>query len=85
MKNGARLLYNDPPEDQAALWESRIISQPYAVRETEVIRTAYSYIKSTYLICEKDEAVPPQVQGAFASAAGAEVEKCDAGHSPMLS
>lgn len=62
-----------------------MIPQSYAVRKTEIERTAYKYISSTYLVCQDDKAVPPQVQEMFASAAGSKVIKCDAGHSPMLS
>lgn len=62
-----------------------MIPQSYAVKKTEMERTAYKYIPSTYLICEEDKAVAPQYQEMFAKAAGAKVVRCNAGHSPMLS
>jgi pimeloyl-ACP methyl ester carboxylesterase len=85
MKNGAARLYNDLPEQEAAEWESRMIAQSYAVRKTEITRTAFRYIPSTYLLCEGDKAVPPKYQEMFAGLTGSELLKCDAGHSPMLS
>lgn len=41
------------------------------------------YIPSTYLICEND--APLQYQKMFAASIKAQVERCDSGHSPMLS
>lgn len=43
------------------------------------------YVPVTYLICENDQAVPVQLQEGFAQRANAKVERCSAGHSPMLS
>ncbi|PYI35280.1 hypothetical protein BP00DRAFT_334476, partial [Aspergillus indologenus CBS 114.80] len=40
---------------------------------------------STYLVCEEDQAVPSTSQKEFAGLARAEVDRCSAGHSPMLS
>ncbi|KAH7372278.1 catalytic protein [Pyrenochaeta sp. MPI-SDFR-AT-0127] len=85
LKEGASLLYNDLPAEEAALWGSRLIPQSHAVQKTEIERTAYKYIPSTYLVCQNDKAAPPQYQEMFAGAAGSKVMKCDASHSPMLS
>lgn len=67
------------------MWESRLIPQSHAVQQTEMINCAYKYIPSTYLICENDRVAPSQFQEMFASKAGAHIERCSAGHSPMLS
>lgn len=68
------------------MWASRLIPQSRKVKTTEIKSAAYKYVPSTYLICENDMAVPPQFQEMFAQATGAkDVEKCAAGHSPMLS
>ncbi|KAF2105615.1 catalytic protein [Lophiotrema nucula] len=82
---GAKRLYNNLPETEAKMWESRMVYQSHAVQTTEITHTAYKYIPSTYLICEGDNAVPFQIHEMFAAAAGSEVDRCDAGHSPMLS
>ncbi|OAL55343.1 S-adenosyl-L-methionine-dependent methyltransferase [Pyrenochaeta sp. DS3sAY3a] len=75
LKNGAALLYNDLPDDEAAEWGARMIPQSHAVQKTELERTAYKYIPSTYLVCEDDKAVAVQYQEMFAGAAGAKQEK----------
>ncbi|KAL3488562.1 alpha/beta-hydrolase [Aspergillus germanicus] len=85
IKTGAATLYSDLPDAEAKLWESRLIPQSYKVQTTPVTRAAYEYIPSTYLVCENDKAVPPELQRMFAGMANAEVGTCDAGHSPMLS
>jgi predicted alpha/beta hydrolase family esterase len=79
------LLYSDLPDDEAALWESRLIPQSYAVQTSEMEIAAYKHVSSSYVICEKDKALPPQYQKIFAEAAGAKVVKIASGHMPMLS
>ncbi|RAK89098.1 alpha/beta-hydrolase [Aspergillus costaricaensis CBS 115574] len=83
--NGAKTLYSDLPDAEAALWESRLIPQSYLVQTTPTTRAAYEYLPSTYLICEGDQAAPATFQGGFAKLARAEIDRCSAGHSPMLS
>ncbi|RAL00933.1 alpha/beta hydrolase [Aspergillus ibericus CBS 121593] len=85
IKNGARTLYNDLPAEEAALWESRLIPQSHLVQTTCVTRAAYEYLPSTYLVCENDQVLAPQHQEMFAALVQAEVVRCSAGHSPMLS
>ncbi|KAF2489255.1 alpha/beta-hydrolase [Lophium mytilinum] len=85
IKNAAEVLYNDLPDADAKLWESRLVYQSYAVNKTKLTRAAYRYIPSTYLVCENDKAAPPQYQESFAASAGATVNRCAAGHSAMLS
>ncbi|KAH6662814.1 catalytic protein [Halenospora varia] len=85
IKNGASILYNDLSDSEAALWESRLILQSYNVQKTELTREAYKYVPSTYLICENDQAAPTQYQEMFAASANAQVDRCDSGHSAMLS
>jgi hypothetical protein len=79
------LLYNDLPDDEARIWESRLIPQSYAVQTSEIKLTAYKHVPSTYVICEKDQAAPSQYQEMFAGAASAKIVKLSAGHMPMLS
>ena len=85
LKNRTQLLYNDLPEEEAGKWGSRLIAQSHAVQKTEITCTAYKYIPSTYLLCEKDKAAPPQYQEMFARAAGSQLLRCETGHSPVLS
>ncbi|KAB8265594.1 Alpha/beta hydrolase fold-1 [Aspergillus pseudonomiae] len=85
IKNGAKTLYSDLPHAEAALWESCLIPQSYLVQTTPTTRAAYGYLPSTYLICEGYQAAPAQFQEGFASLARAKIDRCSAGHSPMLS
>ncbi|KAK1138707.1 hypothetical protein N8T08_002056 [Aspergillus melleus] len=85
IKNGAEILYNDLPQQDAKLWESRLIPQSYLVQSTPLTRAAYEYIPSTYLITENDQAAKSEYQEMFAGTAKAHIERCTAGHSPMLS
>ncbi|PQE29941.1 hypothetical protein CJF32_00000617 [Rutstroemia sp. NJR-2017a WRK4] len=52
---------------------------------TKLSRAAYTYLPSTYLICENDQAAPPKYQEMFAVTAGARIDRRSAGHSAMLS
>ncbi|OJJ65569.1 hypothetical protein ASPBRDRAFT_49679 [Aspergillus brasiliensis CBS 101740] len=85
IKNGARTLYSDLPDAAAAWWDSRLTPQSHLVQTTPTTRAAYEYPPSTYLICEEDQAVPVPFQERFAELARAEIDRCSAGHSPMLS
>ncbi|CAF9910019.1 hypothetical protein IMSHALPRED_008531 [Imshaugia aleurites] len=83
--HGEEKLYSDLPPNEASLWASLLVAQSYRVQTTKLTRAAWRYIPSTYLICESDQAVPPQYQEMFAASAKAQVEQCRSGHSPHLS
>ncbi|KAI9034892.1 uncharacterized protein KD926_005156 [Aspergillus affinis] len=55
------------------------------MQSTLITCTAYEYIPSTDLICDNNQAAPAQYQEMFAGATKAHVDRCSAGHSPMLS
>ncbi|OGM45517.1 hypothetical protein ABOM_006476 [Aspergillus bombycis] len=61
------------------------LDPPVLVQTTPTTHAAYEYLPSTYLICEGDRAAPAQFQEGFANLARAEIDRCSAGHSPMLS
>ena len=83
--HGERTLYNDLPPSEASLWASRLIAQSYRVQTTKLTRAAWRYNPSTYLICENDQACPPQYQEMFAANAKSQMVTCSSGHSPHLS
>lgn len=85
IKDAGPKMYSDLPAEEAQYWSDKIIDQSYAVQTTELTRAAYKYIPSTYVVTENDETVPAQFQEMFAGAAGADILKIAAGHSPMLS
>ncbi|KAG8531192.1 uncharacterized protein KY384_004550 [Bacidia gigantensis] len=85
IKNAQQNLYNDLLPAEAEYWGSLLIFQSHKVKKTVLTRAAWRYIASTYLICEGDQAVPPQYQEQLANMASAHIERCSAGHSPQLS
>jgi hypothetical protein len=62
-----------------------LIAQSHAVQKTDITCAEYKYVPSTYLLCENDQAAPPQYQQMFAEQAGSKLLSCEVGHSPMLS
>ncbi|TGO38450.1 hypothetical protein BHYA_0075g00220 [Botrytis hyacinthi] len=83
--NGASILYNDLSDSDAKYWESQLGLQSYNVQKTKLTRAAYTYLPSTYPICENDQAAPSKYQEMFASTAGTQIDRCNVGHSAMLS
>jgi hypothetical protein len=88
-ENAKEVFYNDVPDD---------IRDPMMKETTGVLQSFGAFmspvgfvpsdlaIQATYLVCENDKCVPPSLQeGQLVSALNIRVEKCSAGHSPMLS
>lgn len=71
LKDPGPKIYSDLPPEEADYWAAKVVDKSHAVQETVLTRAAYRYVPSTYVICEKDQAVPPQVQEMFGPQAGA--------------
>ncbi|KAI2628873.1 hypothetical protein GGR54DRAFT_368070 [Hypoxylon sp. NC1633] len=84
IKNAANILYHDLPDAEAREWESKIIDQSYAVQQTKMTNEAFSFVKSTYVVCENDRGPPPIFQEKVGEMAGSKILKISSGHSPML-
>lgn len=56
--DGAKKLYSDLPDEEAKLWESRMLPAPYEIQKTVVTRAVWQDVESTYLVCEGDVAMP---------------------------
>ncbi|KAF2007546.1 alpha/beta-hydrolase [Amniculicola lignicola CBS 123094] len=78
-------LYNDLPEEEAAVWADKVVPQSSKVKDTVMGRYAYGYVPSVYVVCMRDRAVLPEGQEMFARMAVAMVREVDAGHSVLLS
>jgi len=78
------LFYNDLPPDQAKEAAARL--QPQSVRAVRqpITAAAWRSIPSTYVICERDNAIPVPAQEMLSQRAG-QVRRLDSGHSPFLS
>lgn len=59
--------------------------QPAEGWDDTVRYTGWKDVPSVYLICEGDKALPVPLQEQLAGLAGSQIERCSAGHLPMLS
>ena len=73
-------VFNDVAEPPA----DRLRPQSYRSFTDQLTAAAWHDTDSTYVICERDNAIPPFAQEAMARRATA-TERLDAGHSPFLS
>ncbi|MEY2532364.1 MAG: hypothetical protein QOF29_274 [bacterium] len=78
------VFYNDCPPEVAEAAAAQLAPQRKLTVEQPVREVAWRTIPSTYVVCERDNAIPVFAQDAMAQRAGA-VERMDAGHSPFLS
>jgi pimeloyl-ACP methyl ester carboxylesterase len=78
-------LYGDLPDAQAAAAESRLVAQTAASFSDRVRGAGWRTIPTTYVVCDRDGAIPTPMQEEMARAAGAAVLHLDSGHSPFLS
>jgi pimeloyl-ACP methyl ester carboxylesterase len=83
-RNAAAALYGDCPTDVAERAAARLSRQSVAAIAAPQTAAAWRTVRSTYVVCERDAAVPPAVQEAMAARANA-IERIDASHSPFLS
>ncbi|KAJ6090288.1 hypothetical protein N7486_009103 [Penicillium sp. IBT 16267x] len=79
------LLLGDVPVNEQAGWLAAFEPQPAEGWDDTVSYTGWKDVPSVYLICEGDNALPVSLQEQLAALAGSEIERCSAGHLPMLS
>jgi len=78
------IFYNDCDPDVAAAAAARLTAQTAKSFTDPITRTAWREATTTYVICERDNAIPVFAQEAMAARAG-RVERLNASHSPFLS
>jgi pimeloyl-ACP methyl ester carboxylesterase len=78
------IFYNDCSPELTAASVARLVPQTRKSFADPITRTAWSEVPTTYVVCERDNAIPVFAQEAMAARAG-RVERLDAGHSPFLS
>ena len=78
-------LFGDLPPEEAAKWAKDLQIQPADGWDDVVTYGAWKDVPSVYLVCEGDACLPPAMQLQMAERAGSSVEKCAAGHMPMIS
>ena len=79
--------YNECSSTQQVDLSKQLQSHAWKSFLSPVTYTAWRYIPCTFLLCEKDQALPLVVQNAMVEVEGNlfEVERCDADHSPFVS
>ncbi|KAG4421421.1 hypothetical protein IFR04_005480 [Cadophora malorum] len=90
--NPKEIFYNDLSDSEAQIHIAALKQHSYLTFASTLTAAPWKTIPSTYILCEKDNAIPLQGQeGMIAGAKQAApdsfdvVEKCSASHSPFLS
>ncbi|WP_433932752.1 alpha/beta hydrolase [Sorangium cellulosum] len=78
------VFYNDCTEEVAAAAEANLVPQAMAAFTQPLSAAAWQELPSTYVICERDNAIPVFAQEAMSQRAR-KVLRLDASHSPFLS
>jgi pimeloyl-ACP methyl ester carboxylesterase len=78
------VFYNDCPPDVAERAAAQLLPHSRASVVQELTTAAWQTVPSTYVICERDNAIPPAAQEMMSGRAGT-VLRLDTSHSPFLS
>jgi len=78
------IFYNDCPPDVAAAAARRLVPHARKVFSDPLHGTAWREVPTSFVVCERDNAIPAFAQDAMAQRAGT-VHRLDSGHSPFLS
>lgn len=84
-KDPETLLFGDLSSEEATKWAKTLQMQPAAGWDDIVTYGAWKDVPSFYLVCENDACLSVAMQLEFAKMAGSKIERCTAGHMPMLS
>jgi pimeloyl-ACP methyl ester carboxylesterase len=82
--NPKHVFYNDCSPEVAEAAAAALVPQRKDAFRQELRAAAWERVPSTYVICERDNAIPPAVQERMSARSGT-VSRIDAGHSPFLS
>lgn len=87
MADPGHRFYNDLSQEEKDHWVSELRPSPAIAQLTPLTYTAYTHYPVTYLLCEKDEALPIDLQKMMVAGTGIDfqTETCTSGHSPFLS
>jgi pimeloyl-ACP methyl ester carboxylesterase len=78
------VFFADCPPDVARRAAAALVPQRRDVFAQEIRAAAWQTVPSTYVVCRRDNAIPPALQERMAQRAGT-VNHIDSGHSPFLS
>lgn len=80
-----KLLFNDLSPSETEKWLRVLQPQPLSDWNDKTTYTGWAEIPSVYLICENDQILPIDYQLQAATVTDSKVERCNSGHSVMLS
>jgi len=78
------VFFHDLQQDDAERAVARLLPFSWAGVEETLRAAAWRAVRSTYVICDQDSAIPPSVQEQM-SARATDVRRLPGGHSPFLS
>ena len=84
-RNALNNLFGDLSPEEATKWVKALQIQRAAGWDDTVTYGAWKEVPSVYLMCEGNACLRAAVQLQMAGTAGSKVEKCAAGHMPMIS
>ena len=84
-KEPERLLFNDLGDEDKEEWLTALAPQPARDWDDVITYAGWKDVPCVYLVCGRDQVIPPAMQVQWAESIGARVERCEAGHMPMLS
>jgi pimeloyl-ACP methyl ester carboxylesterase len=78
--------YHDVPEPLRSQAVQHLVKVSQGVKGATQYFAPWKHVPATYIICEEDKALPPDIQRAFASQAGGtwKIVSSPTGHSPFL-
>lgn len=85
--DSANIFYNDISADEAKKHDAALLFHSPGSMKGPVTFPAWQHVPSSYIVCEKDNAIPAPVQEQMASQEGAWCMppiRLDAGHIPFL-
>ena len=80
-----KLLFNDLDDAATQTWVKVLKPQPAEGWADTVTYCGWKEVPGVYLVCDKDQMIPPPMQAQIGEMAGCEIVHCDAGHMAMLS
>lgn len=84
-ESAADVFYNDLDAETAAAAVARLLPQSRRAFTDELTAAAWHTVPSTYIITERDNAIPVFAQEQLAARAGSTVHRLDTSHSPFYS
>ena len=84
LENSDTELYADVSEEETVRAVRQLVPQSVRSMSDRVTKAGWRTTPCTYIICEQDQALPPQMQEKFAARANA-IHRLKSGHSPFLS